>query len=118
MQSMSEAKNLHDQNIEKGPAVYSDTYPIVQELSAESLPVSAPAGAIQYEVGSEKRSALTKFSEHFAAFVLKFLLISATAFAAGAFITINVLMDRIDHKSGWLKEFLQFIKETSKYFLK
>lgn len=115
---MSEAKNLHDQNIKKDPNVYSQSYPIVQELSAESLPISASADAIEREKESVKRSSLTKFSEHFAAFVLKFLLISAAAFAVGAFITINVLMDRIDHKSGWLKEFLQFIKEASKYFLK
>lgn len=116
---MSEAKNLQDQNIKKDPEVYSESYPVVQELNVEQLPVSAtPTALSEHEFAPKKRSAFTNFAERFASFLLKFTLISAAAFAAGAFLTINILMDRIDHKSGWLKEFLQFIKETSKYLLK
>ena len=116
---MSEAKNLQDQNLKNDPAVYSETYPIVQELTATSVSAFPPAEDLSgYEKKSQKRTAFTSFAERLASFLLKFILISSAAFATGAFLTINVLMDRIDHKSGWLKEVLQFIKETSKYLLK
>lgn len=116
---MSEAKNLHNQDQAKGPEVYSESFPVVKELNAEALPLSATPTAISdHEFHQRNRSKFGTFAEGFASFLLKFTLISAAAFAAGAFLTINILMDRIDHKSGWLKEFLQFIKETSRYLLK
>jgi hypothetical protein len=116
---MSEAKNLQGQSHAKGPEVHSQSFPVIEELNAEALPVSAtPTALSDHEYQVKKGSGFASFAERFAAFLLKFTLISAAAFAAGAILTINILMDRIDHKSGWLKEVLQFIKETSKYLLK
>ncbi len=116
---MSEAKKLQDQKPKSDPEVYSESYPVVQELTAASVSAfPATEDLSGYEKKSQKSTAFTSFAERFASFLLKFILISSAAFATGAFLTINVLMDRIDHKSGWLKEFLQFIKETSKLLLK
>lgn len=116
---MSEAKKLHEQNNKDGPEVYSESQPVIKELQAEALPVSAPPTALaKHEFSEKKRSTFSTFAESFASFLLKFTIVSAAAFAMGAFLTINILMDRIDHKSGWLKEFLQFIRETSKILLK
>jgi hypothetical protein len=116
---MSEAKNLQGQTHAKGPEVSSQLFPVVEELNAEALPVSAtPTALSDHEYQLNNSSRFTSFAENFASFLLKFTLISAAAFATGAILTINILIDRIDHKSGWLKEVLQFIKETSKYLLK
>jgi len=115
---MSEAKNLQDPLNKKDPEVYAESYPIIQELHVDALPISERPTSITSHTSSKTKSGLTTFAEHFATFILKFFIISITAFAVGAYLTISVLMDRIDHKSGWLKDFLQFIRETSKYLIK
>jgi hypothetical protein len=109
---MSEAKQLPDINEQTAPQPSEPAVFAAQAAAVTSdestIPLSGPETSI-------RRGA---FTEKAAAFFLKSVLLAGGFFALGATLTTLILMDLLNHKSGWLKELLQFIKEASKIFVK
>ena len=113
---MSEVRKNNDSIVRNEPEVFSDLHPDPgpQVSGPEARMDSAPAT----EIPPGEISGITRFCEKSASLALKLFLVALTVFAAGAALAIMVLMDLLDHKSGWLKELLQFIKEALKIVTK
>lgn len=113
---MSEARNLKDSNNQREPEIFSEKYP--DPGPRTSGPEARLTSSQSTENPPDEISGITRFLEKSASLALKISLLALTVFAIGAGFTILILMDFLDHKSGWLKELLQFIKEASKIVTK
>lgn len=116
LKSMSEARNHSETSNQRDPEIFSDKQPDPgpRVSGPEARLTSTPAATIP----PEEIFGITRFLEKTASLGLKVFLLALTLFATGAGLTIVILMDLLDHKSGWLKELLQFIKEASKIVTK